>query len=153
MTALNSMNAILDFAIEREQEAVDFYTSLAETTDNAALKKTLTAFAGVELKHKEKLQAAQAEEVSLADEGEKGVVDLKIADYMVDVQPSPDMTLQDALVIAMKREKAAMDLYADLAEIVSNPSLKALFNKLAREERTHKLSFETAYEDHFMSDN
>lgn len=153
MTALNSMNAIFEFAIEREQEAVDFYTQLAESTDNAALKKTLTSFAGVEKGHKEKLQAAQSEEVSLADEDEKGMVDLKIADYMVDIQPSPNMTLQDALVIAMKREKAAMELYAVLAEMISNPSLQALFNKLAREERAHKLSFETAYEDHFMSDN
>ncbi len=151
METFESVDAVLDFAIEREQEAVDFYQGLAEQTDNASMKKTLTAFAGVELGHKEKLLAAKVGCVELVSG--RTVVDLKIADYLVDVQPGPDMSFQDALVVAMKREKAAMDLYTDLAQMVSDSGLQALFTKLAREEKTHKLSFETAYEEHYLSED
>lgn len=150
METFESVDAALDFAIEREQEAVDFYRGLAEQTEIASLKKTLTAFAGVEQGHKEKLLAAKAGEAVLSGGGV--TVDLKIGDYLVDVQPGPDMSFQDALVVAMKREKAAMDLYTDLAGLVSDPGLQALFSKLAREEKTHKLSFESAYEEHYLSE-
>ena len=150
MDRFESVDAALDFAIEREQDAVDFYEGLAARTDNASLKKTLTAFAGVEAGHKEKLIAAKASEVAAI--GAVAVVDMKIGDYLVDVAPNPDMDFQDALVVAIKREKAAMDLYNDLAGQVSGGGLKALFLKLAREEATHKHSFETAYEEHYLAD-
>lgn len=151
METFKSVTAVLDFAVEREQEAVDFYLDLAGRTHNAALKKTLTAFAGVERGHKEKLLLAKTNDAVLSGGGD--VTDMKIGDYLVEVQPGPDMTFQDALVVAIKREKAAMELYSDLVRVVSDPGLKELFTKLAREEGTHKLSFETSYEEHFMSDN
>lgn len=151
MKTFESVNAALDFAIEREQEAVDFYEALAEQTDNAALKKTLTSFARVEAAHKTKLQAAKAG--GTVSGGTGSVIDMKVGDYLVDVQPGPNMSVQDALVIAMKREQAARDLYTDLAGAVSDPAMQTLFNKLAREEAAHKLTFETAYEDHFLADN
>ncbi len=152
MDTFEHVEAVLNFAIEREQEAVDFYVGLAARTENLSLKKTLTAFAGVEQGHKEKLLAAKDAELATGELG-GDVQDMKIADYLVDVEPGPDMSFQDALVVAMKREKAAMDLYTDLAGRVTDSGLKALFVKLAREEGAHKHSFETAYEDHYMSDN
>ena len=151
MQTFESVEAVLDFAIEREQEAVDLYEGLAGQTDNTALKKTLTSFAGVEAGHKEKLLAAKSGSKSVSSIGT--VVDMKVSDYLIDVVPSPDMTLQDALVVAMKREKAAMDLYTDLAKVVDDAELKALFTKLAREEASHKLTFETSYEEHFTAEN
>jgi rubrerythrin len=151
MKSFQTIDAALDFAIEREQEAVDFYLQLAAQTDEGMLKKTLTSFAGVEAGHKKKLQAAKT---GAARVGEVGTVtDMKIGDYLIDVQPGPEMTLQDALIVAMKREKAAMDFYADLAENVVDAGLRTLFNQLAREEAAHKLSFEAAYEKQFLSDN
>ena len=151
MQTFESVKAVLEFAIEREQEAVDLYEGLADQTDNVALKKTLTAFAGVEAGHKEKLLAAKLGIKAVSSVGK--VVDMKVSDYLIDVEPSPDMTLQDALVVAMKREKAAMDLYTDLAVVVDDVELKMLFTKLAREEASHKLTFETSYEAHFTADN
>lgn len=151
MENFESVDAVLDFAIEREQEAVDFYEGLAAQTDNSALKKTLTAFAGVEAGHKQKLISAKSGG-SVVTTGGK-VLDMKVGDYLVPVQPGPNMTLQDAMIIAMKREGAAMQLYTDLAAMVDDPDLNALFTKLAREEATHKLTFESSYEEHFLADN
>ncbi len=151
MERFKSVDAVLDFAIEREQEAVDFYTGLAGQTEISSLKKTLQAFAGVERGHREKLQAAKTNQAVVAVGGM--AVDLKIGDYLVDVDAGPEMSFQDALVVAMKREKAAMDLYNDLAGIVDDAGLQALFVKLAAEEAQHKFSFEAAYENHFLSEN
>lgn len=151
MQTFKTVEAVLDFAIEREQEAVDFYEELAGQTDQAALKKTLTAFAGVEAGHKKKLLAAKMSGTVVAAGGP--VVDLKVSDYLVPAETGPTMTLQDALIVAMQREKAAMELYDHLAALLSDSELKTLFLKLAREESAHKLTFETAYEDHFLSEN
>jgi rubrerythrin len=78
---------------------------------------------------------------------------MKIGDYLVDVKPSPQMTFQDLLIIAIKRETAARDLYTDLAGSLADPTYQALLTALAQEESTHKLKFETAYDEHFMSEN
>ena len=47
---------------------------------------------------------------------DKDVQDLKIGDYVVEVDTSrDDLTYQEALIVAMKEEKAAFKLYSDLA--------------------------------------
>ena len=151
MDTFESVDAVLDFAIAREQESVDFYGSLAVQAENPVLKNTLLSFARVEQQHKTMLIAAKdgARSISSADK----VVDMKIADYLVDVEPGPDMSLQDAVIVAIKREQAAMELYEDLVHQVDDTALRELFAKLAHEEGTHKLSFESLYEKQFMAEN
>jgi rubrerythrin len=151
MSQFKTVKAALDFAIEREQEACDFYQDLAQRTENPALQKTLTAFAKVEMGHKEKLEAVKEGYTALT--GPKDIVDMKIGDYLVAVTPNPKMSFQDLLILAIKRETAARDLYSDLANRVTDTTFKALFKQLAQEESSHKLSFETAYDEHFLSEN
>jgi rubrerythrin len=71
----------------------------------------------------------------------------------VDVEPQGDLSLQDAMIVAMKREKAAYRLYSDLAQKVDDAELKDLFLGLAQEEAKHKLYFETQYDDQILRDN
>ena len=77
---------------------------------------------------------------------------LNIADYTVDVQVSPNLTYQDALILAMKKEKAAFKLYSDLAAANADPSMQSIFTMLAQEEARHKLRFEIEYDD-FLTEN
>ena len=72
---------------------------------------------------------------------------------MVENIPSPDMSYADALVVAMKKEKAAFKLYADLAERTSDENLRKLFNNLALEESKHKLRFELEYDEVILKEN
>ena len=83
----------------------------------------------------------------------ENVADLKIADYVVNVKASPNMSYQDALVVAMNKEKAAFRLYTSLAERASDAGLKELFNALAQEESKHKLRFEVEYDDFVLREN
>ena len=75
------------------------------------------------------------------------VMDLKIADYVVRTEPTADMSYEDALKLAMKREKAAYRLYLKLSEKAPNEDMKNLFEGLAQEEAKHKLRFEVEYDE------
>ncbi|MCY3018381.1 MAG: ferritin family protein [Planctomycetota bacterium] len=145
MRKWRSVDEVLDFAIGEEDAAAKFYTRLARKTKNAAMAEVLEGFAIEEKGHKDKLLTVKAgQHVRL---GGKAVVDLRTADYVVAVKASPSMSYQDALIVAMKKEKAAFKLYTDLAASVESRKIKALFLALAQEEAKHKLRFEIEYDD------
>jgi rubrerythrin len=146
-----SVDAVLDFAIDREQDAFDLYHGLASTASSEKMEKLFTSFAKVEAGHKQKLEGLKEGATYLPIRQQS--TDMKIADYLVDVEPSPNMSFQDALVLAMKREQKAKDLYAGLAQTVSDPVLAELFRQLAKEEGAHKARFEELYEENFLSEN
>ncbi len=148
---MNTVEEILDYAIAREQEAVDFYVSLAERVDKGWMRDVLVDYSQEEMRHKTKLMDVK-EGHQLLSAGTK-ISDLKISDYLVDVEPAPDISMQDALIIAMKREKAAYRLYMDMAARIDNKELEELFLGLAQEEAKHKLYFETQYDDRVLKDN
>jgi len=137
---------VLDFAIAAEEAAVEFYTRLAGQMAAPAMREALEGFAREEMGHKAKLLGIKAAGGGFGP-SPTTVMDLKIADYMVDVKPGPDMQYADALVVAMKKEKAAFRLYTDLAAMTEDEGLKAAFAALAQEEAKHKLRFEIEYDD------
>ena len=148
---MNTIDEILDYAIDQEQQAADFYTSLAGRAEKAGMKEVLLEFAEEEKRHKERLLAVKTGEHELTPEQE--VLDLKISDYLVEVDESDDISYQDALIIAMKRERAAYELYSDMAEKVPESQLKEVLAGLAMEEAKHKLFFESEYDDRVLVDN
>ena len=147
-----SVDDILDFAIVGEQSACEFYKDLAAKMDNEAMREVFEEFAAQEMAHKTKLQKVRRDGVAVLARS-KEVPDLKIADYLVEVEEKPDMTYVDAIILAMKREKAAFKLYTDLAEMVADENCRNLFLALAQEEANHKLRFELEYDDHVMQEN
>ncbi len=151
MKTFESPHEILDFAMKNEQGAVDFYTNLAEKMQNQEMKAVFLEFAQEEVGHKARLQKIK-EEGSFQQELEQ-IRDLRIADYVVAEQPTENMEYRDALVLAMKREKAAFRLYLKLAERTSHPELKRVFESLAVEESKHKLRFELEYDEFVMREN
>jgi len=150
MDMFESFAAVLDYAIENEIEANQFYLDLAKNMKNPAMREVFEAFAKEELGHKAKLESIkQGKEIPLA----KNITDLKIADYTIDVEPSADMSYQDALILAMKKEKAAYRLYLYLADHVEHQDQKSLFLSIAQEEAKHKLRFEIEYDDFMLNEN
>jgi len=146
-----SVAEILDFAIEKEEEAKRFYLEWADKLDVPNLKEVFQTFAREEQAHKEKLQRVKAG--STFKPAAKTVTDLKIVDYLVEVTPAPDMDYQEALIVAMRREKASFKFYNDLAGIASDENVRNLFVTLAQEEAKHKLRLETEYEKDIFTEN
>ncbi|MEZ5198943.1 MAG: ferritin family protein [Bacteroidales bacterium] len=151
MKKFENINDILDFAINEEQVAIDLYTTLAENAKTDDIKQVFMEFVGEEIKHKVKL-------IKVKEEGtfpieDENIVDLKISDYMMDVKFHPEMKYEDALIFAMKKEKAAFKLYSTLAERAPDVQIKKLFEQLALEESKHKLRFEIEYDEYVLREN
>jgi rubrerythrin len=140
----------LDFAISEEEGAAAFYAELAGKVSQSGIKELLLAFADEERGHKQTLLDVKAGNTMLS--ADEKVRDLKIADYLTDVEPGPEVNYQEALIIAMKKEKAAYAMYIDLSDAAPNEELKSLFIGLAREEANHKLRFEIEYDNEVMRD-
>jgi len=152
VTEFKSVDDILDFAIKNEQEASDFYITLSDKMRNPTMKKIFLEFAQEEMGHKVKLLEMKAGKL-LLKAGEK-VLDLKISDYIdTKVELKDTLEYQDALIIAMKKEKLAFKLYSDLAAQTDNEALKAILLAIAQEEARHKLRFELEYDDLIFSEN
>ena len=148
MKQFESVNEILDYAIVNEQNAVDFYTGYAEKV-KGELKKVFLEFAQEEIKHKARLMKIKEERIfTFSPENIQG---LSIGDYTTSY--SLDMSYQDALILAMAKEKAAFKLYTYLAEKTDVPMLKVLFTSLAQEESKHKLRFEIEYDEYILREN
>ena len=148
---MNTVDEILDYAIDQEQEAADFYEDVAQRAETAGMKKMLLDFSEEEKRHKKILQTVKAGEHELTPEQE--ILDLKISDYLVEVEVSENISYQDALIIAMKKERAAFELYTDMAAKIPESHLKEVLTGLAKEEAKHKLFFEAEYDEHVLTDN
>ena len=149
MNKFDSIEEVLNYAIEREIESNQFYKDLAAKMDYPVMRKVFEKFAKEELGHKAKLEAMKkGKHVKPASV----VRDLHIADYIVDVEPAPPVDYRDALIIAMKKEKASYRLYIDLSEQIADEKQKKTFLTLAQEEAQHKLRFEVEYEKEILKE-
>lgn len=151
MKDFKTIDEILDFAIQNEQQAADFYNKLAEESKDKSMKTTFTSFAKEEMGHKARLMKIKSE--GIYETAQENVMDLKMSDYLVSEGTSETMSYQDALILAMKREKAAFKLYMKLSDMAPNDELKTIFKNLANEEAKHKLSFELEYDDMIYREN
>jgi rubrerythrin len=145
MKQWNSVDEILQYAIGQEEQAVEFYTDLAARMEKPWVAKIFEEYAEEEREHKRKLLAIK--DGKLLQSAARDVLDLKLADYLIDVEPKASMDYQEALILAMKREKAAFKLYSDLAAASDDPQVKDTMLRLAQEEAKHKLRFELEYDD------
>ncbi len=151
MDKFTSAEEILDFAIEAEQDAADFYKKLAKDSISPAMKESFHEFAKEEMGHKGKLLKLKKKGIN--EFSTEAVNDLKISDYLVDLTIRDDMSYKEALIIAMKREKSAYNLYSQLAAKTDNSDLKKVFTSLANEEAKHKLRFEVEYDEQYYKEN
>lgn len=151
MKQFESVNDALDYAINEEEAAVEFYREIAGKVKQSGMNSLLLQFSKEE--HGHKLKLIDIKNGNLMPDAAGKVTDLKIGDYMVDVEPGPDLDYQDALIVAMKKEKAAYRMYVDLAASTASPEIKTIFLSLAAEEANHKLRFELEYDNEIMTEN
>jgi rubrerythrin len=151
MAQWNSAEEILDFAIENEEKAAEFYTGLAAKMDSPSISEVFEGFAREEKGHKARL--LRVKESGEMEPATQTIRDLKIGDYLVEEEPGPELDYQQALILAMKKEKAAFKLYTDLAAAAPDERLRALLLSLAQEEAKHKLRFEVEYDDRILTEN
>lgn len=145
----DQMQKALDFAIAKEKEAEMFYKEWSQKAKDPAVHGLFAELAGIEHGHMEILSQITPEE--MAASGDPAANELNLSDLLVDVKASPKLNLQEAMILAMKREESAVKLYSRLAEL--NGEARSLFEALAKEEGRHKAKLETEYDENILADN
>ena len=145
-----NLDAILDFAIEKEKEAADFYAGISREEGFSGAKKMFEEFSAEEQKHQRLLENFKKEGISdsLRQYKLKWVTDLKRSDYVVELEYEKGMGYHEILMLAMKREEKALALYNDFLRQAENEEAKKLFKILCQEEAKHKLALESMYDDY-----
>ena len=150
MNQFSSADDILNFAIRNEQDAVDFYSKYAGLVKKE-MKDMFLEFAQEEIKHKARLMKIKEDKI-FTFSPEK-INSLNLSDYTTSGNFTMDLSYQDALILAMLKEKAAFRLYLNLSQKTDIPFLKELFLSLAQEESKHKLRFELEYDENVLKEN
>jgi len=151
MDKFKNIEEILDFAIDNEIRAAEFYEKLSDQAKSKSMRETFEKFSKEERGHEARLKKIKSEGEFKASK--EDILDMKMSDYLVKSNTKGKMTYQDALILAMKREKAAYKLYKRLAKSAPTKELKIIFTKLAGEEANHKMNFEIEYDDYINIDN
>ncbi len=145
-----SFEELISLAIQKEEEAYDFYMTAAKHAEHQSSIQLLEELAAQEMKHKEKLQRAlnsgvcKTFECNSVEELER----LDLSQYLVDIPLKPSSTSQDILIVAIKREEVAYKFYMTLAGLTKLDSHRAVFETLAKEEQKHKELLESIYDEH-----
>jgi rubrerythrin len=151
--AHKQLTEIMDMAIQFETDANEFYSTAAGIAKDPSAKTLLKELAGIELKHKEKLEQFDLSDVAHEHHTVPETHDLHISDYLLDKEIAQDSTSQDIMVHAMKREQKAYEFYARMLKVVTSGEVRVLFEELAAEELEHKAKIETEYDDVVYKEN
>jgi rubrerythrin len=146
-----SIEEILKFAIEKEQEAAVFYEEVAQQESFTGAQKTFLEFAAEERKHQAMLEHFEGSREKIKAYKLKWIPDIKRSDYMVEMKYEKGMHFTDILRLAMKREEKALSLYNELQRKTDQDEYIKMFKILAQEEAKHKRYLETLYDD-FMAE-
>jgi rubrerythrin len=149
MEKYTSIEAVLERAIEIEEESVQLYATLASAAKNAPVRTQLEELAEMERGHKAKLEQIRAGNIqwTVRRSQAEPVSDLRLTDHLEARPIDPNADYQTVLLAAAKREKMTHDFYTAMGEQVDDAPLKSLFEMLAMEELRHKYLLEKIYED------
>ncbi|OGP87067.1 MAG: hypothetical protein A2156_09235 [Deltaproteobacteria bacterium RBG_16_48_10] len=145
---LKRYEEIIKFAIDKEIGSFKFYTRASQVAKYSGARELFIDFSKEEEKHQKLLEEITLEKiVQLKIET---VPNLKISDYMVDVDFKPDLSYGDILRVAMKMEERSLKLYTDLKETAKDEGMNKLFGFLAQQEAKHKYGIEKKYDEDIL---
>ena len=145
-----SFDDIVRFAIEKEKEAAEFYTECSGQEMFSGTRQMLLDFAAEERKHQQMLEKllTQGADAAVPDYQFKWIPDIHRSDYVEDIDYRPGLGYHELLLVAMKREEKALQLYNLLQDKAEQDAWRQLFKILCQEEAKHKLALESMYDDY-----
>ncbi len=144
-----SMDDVINFAIDREIKAMEFYQQCADRAKNPGIKKFFEEMVEEEQRHRDLLKDLNP--VDLGEIKLPEVENLKISDYLIDVKFHEGLTYQEALTLAMKKEEKAHAFYAAWQTKCMHEKTAKVFELLAKEELKHKRKIETIYDEEILT--
>ena len=146
-----TIDNIVDFAIEKEIEAAEFYQTAADNEITKGISKNLLEYAAEERKHEQMLTNLKNNKAKIETYKFEKIQDIKRSDYLVEMEYKTGMTYVEIIRIAMKREEKAHKLYIKMAQATDKTEHSNVFSIMAQEEAKHKNYFETMYDDYMAA--
>lgn len=134
----------IDYAITREEDSAIMYMELAKKVANPEISEFFRLLAQEEFEHKKILEFEAikiGKTIKIND-----TVDIDPDEVIFEENSLIDIDYREALIMAIKKEDMAFQLYSQLAAQVDNPELKHALLELAEEEIKHKMRFQVEYE-------
>ena len=111
---LDEYRKIISNAIDKEVESYTFYKKTADKVKDPALKTLFNDLANDEKTHREILQGFLSKDVKMLHFSAS--YDYKVVDDSATPNLNPDMKPVDGLVLAIKKELGAMQMYTQFAK-------------------------------------
>ncbi len=139
------LSEIIDLAIQREEEAYDFYMDIFNKLEDPSIKDTVEFIAKEEKKHKAFLVNYLEGNYGPDALRMTDVVEYKISEYLEEPEITKETKREDVYLIASHRESRSNQFYTELANMHSDSNLKEMLLKMANEELKHKEKMEYLY--------
>lgn len=142
-----TLEAILEKAINNEEEAFRFYMDLYSTVADKSAKSTLVFLADEERKHREYLikyrDGVYPENAMTVSEETTA----KIKEFSGKTGIKKTSKAKDVFLVAADRELNAYNFYKKLADIHPSGEVRELLLRMAQEELKHKEKMEYLYDN------
>ena len=125
---------IIALAIQREEQAYDFYMNIHDTVEDSSVRDTVEFIAAEEKKHKAFLVNYREGKYGSDSLRMSTVIDYKIAEHLEEPEISKDSSAQDVYLIASHREARSHQFYAELSGLHPEGETKVMLLKMANEE-------------------
>jgi len=139
----NKYKKIISSAIEREIEAYNFYRAVSGKAKDKSIKSIFGKLAEEEQEHRRTLEGFLAKAPDKMHFSESK--DYKIVDALVTPPLTAELKPVEGIIIAIKNELEAMQMYTQLANVSTDAAQKNIFLELATMERGHKSKLEDIY--------
>ena len=140
---------LVQLGIKKESDTQAFYLYWAQRSADPGARVLLSELAQEEFKHRVFFE--NFKETDLQRSGPAEVLDLHIGDYLVEKEISEDSSIQDVLISAIHREESAIRFFEYLSG--RGGTMQPTFERLAGEEKKHKLRLETFYDDNILTED
>ena len=144
-----SVDNVINFAIEKEEKAMAFYQQCADRAKNQGIKSFFLEMVAEEKRHRDLLEDLNPS--ALGEIKLEKIEDLRISDYLIDVEFHSALTYQEALTLSMKKEEKAHAFYLGWEDKCMHEKTAKLFEMLANEELKHKRKIETIYDEEILT--
>lgn len=141
----SKLEALIDIAIQKEEDAFRFYSKLADQVADDASRETLRYVAEEEKKHKAFLVDYRTGRIATDALRLSEVTYYRIAEHQEEPEVSDSLKREDVFLLAAHRENRSYFFYTELADLHPDGTAKEMLLRMANEELKHKEKMEYLY--------
>ena len=139
------LHELIQKAIDREEQARDFYLDLVRRVEDPLAQETLRFLAVEEKKHRDFLVAYRDGEKKFTALKMDEIIDYRVAQYIDQPDIKKNMNSSEVYLVAAHRELASYNFYKGLAAVQPAGEVQQMLLEMANQELKHKEKVEYLY--------